>query len=243
MFSRVVKWGFVAFVVYLLYRMMPFFVYSGLYVYVDSGVDRAVQPLGEYSNIAMGSYSLRIPKGYLYYKEEIKGGERHDVHMYALLPDISPRTDQNKDQVDFRFFFPRGDNVIRFNLNYFGDHKVKSGKELLQLRRELYALDPNHPGEAGDFGLKVYPAKQREIFPDVFSYKYEDGTFLVLKCGRYGREGKPPFRAECEQDNAYISEGLYLSYEFSRAHLESWREIDFAIKRFVNSIIMEKHHE
>jgi|GEM_PF-3264443 len=242
MFKKLVKWGLIGFGIYFLYQMIPLFIYMGLYGYVGAGIDRTIQSPTEYSNITMGPYHPRIQKGYLYFKDEIKGGVQREVHMYALLPDISPRTHQNQEQVEFRFF-PDGDKVITFKLIYFGSHKVKSGEELLHYVLSDNALDPNRPGEITEFGLAAYPPKPQQIFDDVFSYKYEDGELFVLECGKYGSKGKPPFNPRCRQDNVYIADGLYLSYEFSRSHLKSWREIDLTLKHFIHSLILEKTHD
>jgi hypothetical protein len=241
MFKKFLKWGSIGFGIYILYKMMPFFVYGGLYQYVGAGIDRSIQSQTEYSNISMGPYRLRIPKSYLYYKNQLNGDVHHEIHMYALLPDISPRTHQNQEQIQFRFF-PGGEQVITFSLEYFGNHKVKYGEELLHYLRSSNALDPNHPGETTEFGLIVYPPKVHEIFDEVFSYQYEDGDLFVLQCRRYGRGGKPPFNPSCKRHNVYIADGLYLNYEFERSHLKSWRDIDLALKNFIHSLILDKNY-
>lgn len=241
MFKKFLKWGSIGFGIYILYKMMPLLVYIGLFQYVGAGIDRSVQSPVEYSDITMGPYHLRIPKSYLYYKNDLKGGARNEIHMYALLPDISPRTQQNQEQVQFSFF-PGRKQVITFNLYYFGNHKVMSSEELLHFLRSSKTLDPNHPGETAEFGLTVYPPKPDEIFDEIFSYQYEDGELYVLQCRRYGRDGKPPVNPSCKRRNVYIADGLYLNYEFERGHLKSWRDTDLALKHFIHSLILEKNH-
>jgi len=242
MFKKLVKWGLIGLGVYFFYQMIPLFTYMGLYGHVGAGVDRTIQSPAEYSNITMGPYHLRVPKAYLYKKDQLTGGAFNYIYMYALLPDISPRTAQNQEQVEFRFF-PNGDKVITFNLTYFGGHKINSGEELLHSVRSSNSLDPNRPGEIAEYGLTVYPPKPRDIFDEVFSYKYENGELFVLECGRYVREGRRHSKPSCGQRNVYIADGLYLSYEFSRSHLKSWREIDLATKHFIRSLILEKTHD
>lgn len=241
MFKKLVKWGFIGFGIYFFYQMIPLFIYMGLYGGVGAGIDRTIQSPTKYSNITMGPYHLRIPKAYLYKKDQLTGGAFDYVYMYALLPDISPRTHQNQDEVKISFF-PRGDKVINFRLEYF-NHKVKSGEELLHSVRSDNTLNPNLPGEIAEFGLTTYSPKPQEIVHEVFSYKYEDGELFIVECEKYKRRDRPPFNSSCEQHNAYIADGLYLSYEFSRSHLKSWREIDLALKHFIHSLILEKKHD
>lgn len=239
---RLIKFSVIIGVGVLIYKILPFLVYLGLYGYVGSNIDKSIHSSKEYSSITLGTYQLSIPKSYLYYEDQLTGGDFTSTNMYALLPDISPRTSQNNSQVDFSFF-PRGGNVITMDLGVF-THSIKVNAELLASKLKSNAIDPNDSGEASEFGLTKYRTKSSAIFNDIFSYRYQNGDYFILACTRYDPESvrnpRSPPASTCKRNNVYIANRLYLNYEYSRSHLKSWREIDRAVKNFTLSLILEK---
>lgn len=234
------KLAITGFFVYMAFQIMPLIKYLSLYAYVGSNIDRSVQSLSEYAEITMGDYRMRIPKPYLYNKDELNGCEHQTVSMYALLPDISPRTSANKEQVNFGFF-PTGKNVVNFNLTHITS-SAKSGEELLAYLKSTRLSDLNDLGEVNEYGLVTYRSKRQKEADDIFSYKYDDKDFFIADCTQIRPWAKSNARSTCSVDN-YVTKGLYLSYKFDRNHLKYWKAIDLNMKNFIRSLILEKKRD
>jgi hypothetical protein len=166
-----------------------------------------------------------IPADYLEYASTRQGGDRHEVALFALLPDMTGWS--NWEAQTFAGNAP--DSPVVFLL--IRDEKINLS-EADRLRRVYlgYVTDPR--GEAGPYGLREFTFRQDSGYHDEDLYVGETAKGpVVLRCVRLGPEVPSP---SCLRD-LLIAPGVSLSYRFKRAHLAKWREIGDNVDKLISS--------
>ncbi len=170
---------------------------------------------------------VAVPANYLVYESTRQGGDRTDLSMFALLPDLHGYV---------------SDEASRFN-----DNAADSQVVYLLLREEKlnfteadrlkriymnYVADPH--GREGPFGLTQFAFRDDSGYrsEDLFVGETDNGP-VVMRCVRFSQDVASP---SCLRD-VPVAHGVTLTYRFKRAHLSHWREIDSGIDKLVHSFV------
>jgi hypothetical protein len=168
---------------------------------------------------------FHIPANYLEYESARQGGDRREIALYALLPDMSgwsnwsaqTFTDNSADSpaVEMRI---RQDNL---NLS-----------EADRLQRVYMGYIVNPRGTAGPYDLKQYAFRGDSGYhnEDLFVGQTDTGL-LVMRCVRLGPDVTSP---NCMRDMP-VARNVSLFYRFKRAHLSKWRAIDESMGKLIAS--------
>ncbi len=176
-------------------------------------------------HLKVHSHSFYIPANYLEFKSARQGGERKEVALFALLPDM----DGYSTWEGGTFVTNSADSPIVYLLIRDEDVNLSEADRLQRIYM-AYVTDPK--GMPGPFGLTQY------VFRDDSGYRNEDlfvgqtqAGPVVLRCVRFSQQVPSP---SCLRDMP-IAHGVALSYRFKRAHLARWREIGDNISRLIVS--------
>lgn len=166
---------------------------------------------------------FRIPANYLPYASDRSGGDKAEITLFALLPDLTGWSNWTSDA----FFSNAPDSgVVYLSLHAERSELTEAGK-LARIYMD-YVRDP--AGSPGPYGLRQF------AFREDSGYRNEDlfvgAGPVVLRCVRPSPSVPSPY---CLRDKL-IAKGVSLSYRFKRAHLAEWRpmaaKIDALIANF-----------
>ena len=165
--------------------------------------------------ISVAGRPFRIPANYLIYDSARTGGERSEIAVFALLPDLSGWSNWAADEF--------ASNAADSRIAYLTIHKDRHGlKEADKLARVYLDYVANRGGSEGPYGLRQYAFR-----PDI-GYRNEDlfvgqtaAGPVVLRCVKLTPEVPSP---SCLRETL-LAPGVSLSLRFKRAHLEDWRDI------------------
>ena len=168
--------------------------------------------------------TLNIPSNYLQFESARQGGNRKDVALFALLPDMAGYSSANSES--FTSDAPDSPAVymlIREDMNYLSPND--------RLARIYMPYIVNPKGEQGPFGLTQY------VFRDDSGYRSEDLFVantdkgpLMLLCGRFSQQVTSP---SCLAIDRPIAKNVSLSYRFKRAHLARWQDINGNVDKLI----------
>ncbi len=175
------------------------------------------------------SHRFRIPANYLKYRSDRQGGERKEIKLIALLPDMQGYSSWE----DSSFKSNAADSAV-IELLIHDDAVRLSEADWLDRIYMPYVAD--RKGSPGPFDLTQY------VFRDDSGYRNEDLFVgqtdrgpMVLQCVRFSQLVPSP---SCHRELP-IARGVALSYRFKRAHLARWREISDGVDRLLKSFGME----
>ncbi|MGC9954367.1 MAG: hypothetical protein ABSD21_08840 [Rhizomicrobium sp.] len=175
--------------------------------------------------LKVSGHRFFIPANYLEYESARQGGDRREIALFAMLPDLT--------------------GWSNWEAQTFADNGVKSPIVEMRIRQETlnlseadrferiymgYVLNPR--GAEGPYGLRQYAFRQDSGYhnEDLFVGKTDTGL-LVMRCVRLGPDVLSP---NCFRDMR-IARGVSLFYRFKRAHLSKWREIDDGVDKLIAS--------
>ena len=165
--------------------------------------------------LKVGGHRLYIPANYMEYESARQGGDRREVALFAMLPDLTGWSNWNAQTfADYGAKSPIVEMRIRQdNLN------LSEGDRLERVYMG-YVLDPG--GTPGPYGLRQYAFRQDSGYhaEDLFVGETAKGL-LVMRCVRLGPDVLSP---NCMRDMR-LARGVSMFYRFKRAHLANWREI------------------
>jgi hypothetical protein len=189
--------------------------------------EEQVSPTSRSDIIALkvGGRAFHIPANYLEYESARQGGDRREIALFALLPDMSGWSNWVAQT-----FTDNGPDSRVVEMRIRKDDLNLSEADRLQRIYMGYILDPR--GKDGPHGLKQY------VFRGDSGYRHEDlfvGTtdagIVVVRCVRKGPDVSSP---NCMRD-MQVARGVSLFYRFKRAHLSKWREIDAGVDKLIAS--------
>ena len=165
--------------------------------------------------ISVAGRPFRIPANYLIYDSARTGGERSEIAVFALLPDLSGWSNWAADEF--------ASNAADSRIAYLTIHKDRHGlKEADKLARVYLDYVANRGGSEGPYGLRQYAFR-----PDI-GYRNEDLFVgqtktgpVVLRCVKLTPEVPSP---SCLRETL-LAPGVSLSLRFKRAHLEDWQDL------------------
>ena len=174
-------------------------------------------------HLRVHGHALYIPANYLEFKSARQGGDKKQIDVFAMLPDMDGYSTWEAST----FSSNATDSPIVYIL--IRDEAVNlTEADRLQRVYMAYVADPK--GAPGPFGLTQYAFHDDSGYrrEDLFVGSTEHGP-VVLRCVRFSQEVPSP---SCLRDMP-IAHGVALSYRFKRAHLARWREIADGISRLV----------
>lgn len=175
------------------------------------------------------SHKFHIPANYLKYRSDRQGGDRKEIKLVALLPDM----DGYSSWEDSSFKSNAADAPTVEMLIH--DDEVKlSEKDWLSRIYMPYIANPR--GAPGPYGLVHYVFRPDSGYRDVDLFVGTTGRGLaILQCERFGQRNTSP---SCHREMP-IAHGVALSYRFRRSHLGRWREIADGIDKLIASFHMD----
>jgi hypothetical protein len=158
---------------------------------------------------------FHIPANYLLFASARQGGERSEIALFALLPEMNGWSNWNADNFS--------SNAPDSRAVFLTIRKERVGlTEAARLKRVYlgYAADPR--GTEGPYGLRQFTFRADSGYHDEDLYvgETEKGP-VVLRCVRFSHDVPSP---GCLRD-MLIAPGVSLSYRFKRSHLAQWQEI------------------
>ena len=173
--------------------------------------------------LSVHGLKLAIPANYLQYERARQGGERKEIALFALLPDMSGWSNWEAQS----FSDNAADSSVIFLLIREQEMNLSEADRLERIYL-AYVVDPR--GSPGPFDLTQY------VFRDDSGYHHED-LFVgqtasgpkVLRCVRFSPEVPSP---SCLRDMP-LGHSVALSYRFKRAHLAQWREIGEGVDKLI----------
>ena len=175
--------------------------------------------------LTVQGHRFNIPAKYLQYASARQGGERHELELFALLPDMTGWS--NWDAENFI------SNAADSPLIYLTIRAEKIGlRETDRLKRVYLGYVKNPRGTPGPNGLTEFTFRQDSGYRDEDLYvgETEKGP-VVMRCVRFSHVVPSP---SCLRDTL-IAPGVSLSYRFKRRHLDHWREIAKGVDKLIAS--------
>ncbi|HEY0281219.1 MAG TPA: hypothetical protein VGC27_01195 [Rhizomicrobium sp.] len=175
--------------------------------------------------LKVGGRAFHIPANYLEYESARRGGDRREVALYALLPDMSGWSNW-----DAQSFTDNSANSKVLEMRLRQDNLNLSEADRLQRVYMGYIANPR--GTEGPYGLKQYAFRADSGYhnEDLLVGETETGL-LVMRCVRLGPDVTSP---NCMRDMP-VARGVSLFYRFKRAHLSQWRKIDAGVTKLIAS--------
>jgi hypothetical protein len=173
--------------------------------------------------LKVSGHRLYIPANYLEYESARQGGDRREIALYALPPEMSGWSNwEAQSFTDNSAASPVVEMRIRQdNLNL-------SEADRFQRVYMGYILNPR--GREGPFGLRQYAFRGDSGYhnEDLFVGESDTGL-LLMRCVRRGPDVTSP---NCVRDMP-VARGVSLFYRFKRAHLAKWREIGKGVDKLI----------
>ncbi|MDE1938045.1 MAG: hypothetical protein KGI68_03400 [Alphaproteobacteria bacterium] len=169
--------------------------------------------------------ALYIPANYLEYQKTRQGGTRHEIALFAMLPDMTGWS--NWEAQTF------AGNGAKSPVVYMLIHEDNFDlSETERLRRVYMDYVTDKRGAPGPYGLTQYTFREDSGYQDEDLYVgHALKGPIVLRCVRFGPQVPSP---NCLRDLS-VGKGVSLSYRFKRAHLSQWREIADGVDKLVTS--------
>jgi len=178
------------------------------------------------------SHAFRIPANYLKYRSDRQGGERREIKLIALLPDMQGYSDW--EDTSFRSNAPDTPTIEML----IHDDPVKI-TERDWFRRIYQPYISNPSGVRGPYGLTQYVFRRDSGYRavDLFVGRTSEGPILI-QCERFSQRIPSP---SCHREMP-IAHGVALSYRFKRAHLARWRAIANGVSTLIRSFDAQAAH-
>ena len=165
--------------------------------------------------LKVNGHAFYIPANYLEYDSARQGGERREIALFAMLPDMTGWSNWDAQTfIDYSTKSPIVELRIR--------HDDLNLSESDRLERVYMGYVENAHGTQGPYDLKQYAFLQNSGYhnEDLFVGQTAKGI-LVMRCSRLGPDVTSP---NCMRDMP-VARGVSLFYRFKRTRLNHWREI------------------
>jgi len=165
--------------------------------------------------LKVNGHAFYIPANYLEYESARQGGERREIALFAMLPDMTGWS--NWDAQTFIDYSTRSP-IVEMRIR----HDDLNLSETDRLERVYMGYVENARGSQGPYDLKQYVFLQNSGYhnEDLFVGQTAKGI-LVMRCSRLGPDVTSP---NCMRDMP-VARGVSLFYRFKRTRLSHWREI------------------
>jgi len=174
---------------------------------------------------------FHIPANYLKYRSDRQGGERKEIKLTAILPDL-----QGYSGWDDSSFKSNAVDSSVVDMLIHEDAVRLNEHDWLERIYMPYVANPK--GVQGPFGLVQYVFREDSGYrnEDLFVGQGDKGP-VVIQCVRFSQQVPSP---GCHREFP-IAHGVALSYRFKRAHLAHWKEMSDGIEKLVQSFRPASH--
>jgi len=180
---------------------------------------------GDVVTLRVGGRPFRIPANYLIYESARSGGERSEVALFALLPDLDGWSNWAGDAF--------ASNAVDSRVVYLTIHKDKLGvKEADRLSRVYLDYVTDRRGRAGPYGLTLYEFRQDTGYrgDELYVGQTETGP-VVMRCVTLSESVPNP---SCLRE-MLLAPGVGLTLRFKRYYLQDWQDIAAKTDRLIAS--------
>ena len=175
--------------------------------------------------LRVNGHRFYIPANYLEYESARQGGDRREIALFAMLPDLTGWS--NWDAQSFSDYGAHSP-IVEIRIR----HDDLNLSEADRLERVYMGYIEDGRGSEGPFGLKQYAFLQNSGYhnEDLLVGQTPNGI-LVMRCTRLGPDVTSP---NCMRDMP-VARGVSLFYRFKRTRLNRWREIADSMSSLIAS--------
>ena len=181
-------------------------------------------------HLEVGDKHLRIPKAYMDYRPNWKGGKQDGAGMQVILPDMKPF---GADTIE-EFKKPGHANKFRVLINEGGIVKKNEATErkIAKTYQRIRGLAKSSKERNFDGLVENNTCffTKRDKKTDYFVGIQTDYSVIEFRRSRHKDVPHP----SCSTIRNY-SRLTFLTYHFSRDHLPRWREIDATVFKLIKS--------
>jgi len=176
--------------------------------------------------LTVGGIAFNIPQNYTRLPKTRGGGAQDEVELHALLPDLLPYSDGDAEAFDNTTASSR----ILFMTLRTAQRRLS---EKDRLERIYLNQVENRQGMEGPYGLTRYIFTRESNYPGQELYAGPDtrGGQAVIICKTESADEPAP---SCFRE-IDLGGGIRFAYEYRRAQLENWRDIDARAFALVSS--------
>jgi len=168
-------------------------------------------------DIEIAGQRYEIPKAFIWYRPNLRGGQQSGVAMHALLPEFKPYSKETEAE-----FKRRGHGRV------ISIHLAERGSYMSAERLFETMLKDAVGGEVeGPFGFRMYRLSSPWNTDLLFRY-LEDGSLYFVKCKSIESALSP----SCSR-TIYLGDDHRVEYTYSRDYLEDRQEIDAGVLGFI----------
>jgi hypothetical protein len=166
-------------------------------------------------SLSVRGVKFDIPANYTKYESTRRGGVRHEIALFALLPYLTGWSNWQSDT-----FTDASANSRVIFLTLREDNNGLS--EAARMERVYRTYIKSQDGKPGPYGLTQYEFRADSGYHDEDLFTGQTATgLIVLRCVRPSADVPNP---SCLRE-VLIDKGVALTYRFQRAHLSEWRTI------------------
>jgi hypothetical protein len=175
--------------------------------------------------LRVGARAFYIPANYLEYESARQGGDRREIALFAMLPDMTGWSNW-----DAQTFTDYGAKSPIIELRIRKDDLNLTESDRLERVYMGYVVNPR--GTEGPYGLKQYAFRPDSGYhnEDLFVGETSKGL-LVMRCAHLTPDVTSP---NCFRDLP-VARGVSLFYRFKRAYLPKWRDIGDSVDALIAS--------
>lgn len=174
-------------------------------------------------SLSVAGSRFRVPANYLIYNSTRTGGERNEIAMHALLPDLSGWSNWAADAFS--------SNAPDARVVYLTIRKARIGlKDADRLVRVYFDYTTDRRGFDGPYGLRQYVFRKDSGYRDQYLLVGQTANGpVILLCVKLSDQVPSP---SCLHETQ-LAPGVGLSIRFKRAHLKDWLDIVAKANRLV----------
>ncbi|GAA0537360.1 hypothetical protein FHS83_003438 [Rhizomicrobium palustre] len=189
--------------------------------------DKQVNPTArsEMVTLRLAGRTFYIPANYLLYAGTRQGGDRKDIAIFALLPNLTGWSNWDAEA----FASNSADSKVVYLTIKADKLGLSEEQKLARVYKDYLEPGSGHPGPAG---LTQYSFREDTGYrsEDLYVGQGAKGP-IVMRCVKPLREVPNP---SCLRETVLFP-GISLSYRFKRTHLGDWQEIAAKVDRLITS--------
>jgi hypothetical protein len=180
---------------------------------------------GDIIALKVSGHPFYVPANYLLYASTRQGGERREIAIFALLPEMTGWSNWDSEKFS--------SNTPESRVVYITIHRERLKlSEADKLKRVYFDYVVDRRGTLGPFGLQQFTFRADSGYhaEDLYVGQSERGP-VVLRCVQLSHDVPSP---SCLRETILV-DGVSLTYRFKRSHLSEWRDITANVDRLIDN--------